>query len=31
MPSARTALPAWRKLTEHYSANSGLHLRELLA
>jgi glucose-6-phosphate isomerase len=31
MPSARTALPAWRKLTEHHGANSGLHLRELLA
>src|SRR5262245_19376660 len=31
MPSARSALPAWRKLTEHHAANSRLHLRELLA
>jgi len=28
MPSPRTALPAWRKLTEH--AQSRLHLRDLL-
>jgi glucose-6-phosphate isomerase len=31
MPSARSALPAWRKLTEHHGAHSRLHLRELLA
>ena len=29
MPSARTALPAWQKLTEHQRAQSGVHLREL--
>src|SRR5512134_2853045 len=28
MPSARTALPAWQKLTEHLRAQSGIHLRE---
>jgi glucose-6-phosphate isomerase len=31
MPSARTALPAWQKLTEHQRAQSGAHLRELFA
>ena len=31
MPSARSALPAWQKLTEHQRAQSGLHLRELFA
>ncbi len=31
MPSARSALPAWRKLTEHHGAHSRLHLRELFA
>jgi glucose-6-phosphate isomerase len=31
MPSARTALPAWQKLTEHQRAQSGVHLRELFA
>jgi len=31
MPSARSALPAWRKLTEHHGAHSRLHLRELMA
>jgi glucose-6-phosphate isomerase len=31
MPSTRSALPAWQKLTEHQRANSRLHLRELLA
>jgi glucose-6-phosphate isomerase len=31
MPSARSALPAWRKLTEHHDATSRLHLRELFA
>jgi glucose-6-phosphate isomerase len=30
MPSARSALPAWRKLTEHRDAVSRVHLRELL-
>jgi len=28
MPSARTALPAWQKLTEHQRAQPRLHLRE---
>jgi glucose-6-phosphate isomerase len=28
MPSARSALPAWQKLTEHQRAQSRLHLRE---
>jgi len=31
MPSARSALPAWHKLTEHQRAQSRLHLRELFA
>ena len=31
MPSARSALPAWQKLTEHQRAQSRLHLRELFA
>ncbi|MGH8632770.1 MAG: glucose-6-phosphate isomerase, partial [Burkholderiales bacterium] len=31
MPSARSALPAWQKLTEHQHAQSRLHLRELFA
>jgi len=31
MPSTRSALPAWQKLTEHRRANSRLHLRELFA
>jgi glucose-6-phosphate isomerase len=31
MPSARSALPAWRKLTAHHGAHSRLHLRELFA
>ena len=31
MPSARTALPAWRKLTEHHAAISRQHLRDLFA
>ncbi len=31
MPSARSALPAWRKLTEHHGATSRQHLRELFA
>jgi hypothetical protein len=31
MPSARTALPAWQKLTEHQRAQPGVHLRELFA
>jgi glucose-6-phosphate isomerase len=31
MPSARTALPAWQRLTEHQRAQSRLHLRELFA
>ena len=30
MPSSRSALPAWRKLTEHREALSRTHLRELL-
>jgi glucose-6-phosphate isomerase len=31
MPSARSALPAWQKLSEHQRAQSRLHLRELFA
>jgi glucose-6-phosphate isomerase len=31
MPSARSTLPAWQKLTEHQRAQSRLHLRELFA
>jgi len=31
MQSARSALPAWQKLTEHQRAQSRLHLRELFA
>ena len=31
MPSARSDLPAWQKLTEHQRAQSRLHLRELFA
>jgi glucose-6-phosphate isomerase len=31
MQSARSALPAWQKLTEHNRAQSRLHLRELFA
>src|SRR5262245_8631566 len=31
MPSARSALPAWRKLTEHHDATSRQHLRDLFA
>ncbi|HEX9672560.1 MAG TPA: glucose-6-phosphate isomerase [Burkholderiales bacterium] len=31
MPPARTALPAWQKLTEHQLAQSRLHLRERFA
>jgi len=31
MPSARSALPAWQKLTEHQRAQSRMHLRELFA
>ena len=30
MPSARSALPAWRKLTEHRDAVARIHLRESL-
>jgi glucose-6-phosphate isomerase len=30
MPSHRSALPAWRKLTEHHGGHSRLHLRDLL-
>ena len=31
MPSSRSTLPSWQKLTEHQRAASGLHLRELFA
>jgi glucose-6-phosphate isomerase len=31
MPSARAALPAWQKLSEHQRATSTLHLRDLFA
>jgi len=31
MPSSRSTLPSWQKLTEHQRAVSGLHLRELFA
>jgi glucose-6-phosphate isomerase len=31
MPSSRSALPAWRKLTEHHGATSRQHLRDLFA
>jgi glucose-6-phosphate isomerase len=31
MSPARTALPAWQKLTEHQRAQSGVHLRDLFA
>jgi glucose-6-phosphate isomerase len=31
MPSTRSTLPAWQKLTEHQRAQSRLHLRELFA
>jgi len=31
MPTARSALPAWQKLSEHQRAQSRMHLRELFA